>query len=605
MNLEININWKDYFRLVSGDVMQSASICKKAALRSIFKKSWCLLLARSFTVAFTSFESTSRCNRMVFPHQQRRSLPILLWWCLLGGPFLVMRATSFYWNRLPLQTIRKKRGSPISWHQLKSDGKVNIKSTVLYQQLSSNHNNKPSRNESFGLYVHIPYCRRRCNYCDFAIVPIGDSVSRGDDDEENNNRTAGFQKMDEEYKNALLNEIQWIGKSSHGKKIPLRSIYFGGGTPSLAPLSTLRDIMRDLLHSESAPFQLLDTDDDGTEPAEITIEMDPGTFDKQFLQSIKDCGFNRISLGVQSFDDNILSTMGRVHRSADIYNSVKMIAEVFGDDTNYSIDLISGVPGLTLAGWTEALHKAVSLRPKPRHISVYDLQVESGTTFGKWYADNMEDRDDDVSPTTTSLHPSLPSADDCAFMYRYASGYLRARNYEHYEISSYALIDRNRKPHRSKHNQIYWEIGGNWYAIGLGATSNVNGTRYSRPRALSDYIRWTKDLGEDDDTNGLPWMSKSSEQDSDQIAADEDDALLDIILTRLRTKDGLDLDWIANNEKYGDSYVEAIMKGVQFFEDTELVTVSPGRVKLADPDGFLFSNNIISNIFAELDDDTD
>ena len=87
--------------------------------------------------------------------------------------------------------------------------------------------------------------------------------------------------------------------------------------------------------------------------------------------------------------------------------------------------------------------------------------------------------------------------------------------------------------------------------------------------------------------------------------ADKDDALLDIILTRLRTKDGLDLDWIANNEKYGDSYVEAIKRGAKYFEDTELVTVSPGRIKLTDPDGFLFSNNIISNIFAQLDDDTD
>jgi oxygen-independent coproporphyrinogen-3 oxidase len=437
-------------------------------------------------------------------------------------------------------------------------------------------------------------------------VPIGDSGG----DDENNIRTMGFHKMDEEYKNAILNEINSIGESSHGKKIPLRSIYFGGGTPSLAPLSTLRDIMHALLHSESAPFQLLNIDDDDNEAAEITIEMDPGTFDERFLQSIKGFGFNRISLGVQSFDDNLLSTMGRVHRSADIYNSVNMIAEVFGEDkANYSLDLISGVPGLTLAGWTDALHKAVSLRPKPKHISVYDLQVESGTTFGKWYADEMEEKEEDegatkltlVPPTTSLLHPSLPSADDCAFMYRYASGYLRARNYEHYEISSYALQDGIGRPHRSKHNQIYWEIGGKWYAIGLGATSNVNGTRYSRPRALSEYNSWTKDLGEDDSSNDPPWMSTDSEQGSNQTA-DKDDALLDIILTRLRTKDGLDLDWIANNEKYGESYVETLKKGVKFFEDTELVTVSPGRIKLTDPDGFLFSNNIISNIFAELDD---
>ncbi|KAL7430192.1 hypothetical protein ACHAXM_002047 [Skeletonema potamos] len=552
-------------------------------------------------------------------NNRRRSSPPILRWCLLGAPlFSVMTASSFYWNRLPPHR-RKRCCTSIRRHQLHSDGNVaSIKQhTVLHQQANIyNNHNEPSWNESFGLYVHIPYCRRRCNYCDFAIVPIGNTVSGGDE-EDKTTRSLGFRAFDEDYKSAIINEINMIGKSSHGRKIPLRSIYFGGGTPSLAPLSTLRDIMHALLHSDSAPFQLLKIDDGNNETAEVTIEMDPGTFNKKFLQSIKDYGFNRISLGVQSFDDNLLATMGRVHRSADIYSSVKMIAEVFGEDkANYSIDLISGVPGLTLAGWTEALYKAVNLRPKPKHISVYDLQVESGTTFGKWYAD-MEEKEDDeeeanvmarmpLIPPSLSLHPSLPSADDCAFMYRYASGYLRDsnNNYEHYEISSYALRDENGRPHRSKHNQIYWEIGGKWYAIGLGATSNVNGMRYSRPRALSDYISWTKALGGNNDTNEPPWMSNVSEQDTNQTV-DKDDALLDIIMTRLRTSDGLDLDWIANNNEYGDSYVEAIMKGVKFFEDTDLVTVSGRNIKLKDPDGFLFSNNIISNIFAELDDDAD
>ena len=497
-----------------------------------------------------------------------------------------MSVASFYLN-LPQH---KKIVTPINsvWHQLGVD--VSIKHTALFQQSDDNHNER-SHAGSFGLYVHIPYCRRRCNYCDFAIIPIGDTRF------EENIRTIGFQNMDREYKNAVLNEINVVGKSSRGRKISLRSIYFGGGTPSLAPLSTLRDIIHSLLHSDTAPFELIDTDE-----AEITIEMDPGTFDKHYLQSVKDIGFNRISLGAQSFDDNLLSTMGRVHRSTDIYNSVKMIADVFGrEKSNYSIDLISGVPGLTLAGWTETLYKAVSLSPKPKHISVYDLQVESGTTFGKWYSDTIEEDDDEesltsrVSPTTSTVHPSLPSADDCAFMYRYASGYLRSKNYEHYEISSYALRDENNNPRRSKHNQIYWEIGGKWYAIGLGATSNVSGMRYSRPRALSDYVSWSKSLGETEDSDDPPWISKSPNQ-----VEDRDDVLLDIILTRLRTSDGLDLDWVV--EEYGESYVETIMKGVKFFEGTDLVTVSPGRIKLKDPDGFLFSNNIISNIFAEFDE---
>ena len=144
--------------------------------------------------------------------------------------------------------------------------------------------------------------------------------------------------------------------------------------------------------------------------------------------------------------------------------------------------------------------------------------------------------------------------------------------------------------------------------IGLGATSNVNGTRYSRPRALSDYISWSWSEATEEDKDGndeSPWISKVSAQDINHTIIDKDDALLDIIMTRLRTSDGLDLDWIANHEEYGESYVEIIRRGVKFFEDTDLVTVSPGHIKLKDPDGFLFSNNIISNIFAELDDDAD
>mmetsp|Transcript_28658 Transcript_28658/g.59658 ORF Transcript_28658/g.59658 Transcript_28658/m.59658 type:complete len:595 (-) Transcript_28658:318-2102(-) len=480
--------------------------------------------------------------------------------------------------------------------------------------------------KSRGLYVHIPYCRRRCNYCDFAIVPIGPHRNNNNEIENNdscnedstsNDNTAngsnkGFLKMDADYKNAILAEIRMIkatfttSASSSSEKMPLRSIYFGGGTPSLAPLSTLRDIVFALIHAENAPFTL-------QSDAEMTIEMDPGTFSLSTLSSLKELGFNRVSLGVQSFDDNILSIMGRVHRSRDVYRSIEMIKEVYGEDhANYSIDLISGVPGLTLAGWTETLYEAVRLNPRPRHISLYDLQVEKGTAFGRWYADEYgedllrkAEDGDVVSQTHVGLdnlakrRPSLPSSEDCAFMYRYASGYLRSMNYEHYEISSYAYIG-EKETHRSRHNQIYWEIGGEWYAIGLGATSKIDGVRFARPRALVDYVKWSAVLKEESSKSGSywtpPWLLVGEE--------DEEDELLDIVMTRLRTSDGLDLDWIAKNDLYGRSVVEDILRGFQLALDLDLGIRIPGSefgyIKLKDPDGMLFSNNIISNIFVEL-----
>ena len=196
---------------------------------------------------------------------------------------------------------------------------------------------------SFGLYVHIPFCRRRCNYCDFAVVPIGGNAQ---------GNSSGFQTMNQEYTNAVLAELSLIASSTPAK-IPLRSIYFGGGTPSLAPLATLREIMYSICKSSDSPFYL-------EEGAEVTIEMDPGTFHLNSLMAVKDLGFNRISLGVQSLDDAILTSLGRVHRSSDVYCSIEMIQQVYEtEEANYSIDLISGVPGLTLAGWAETLSKVL------------------------------------------------------------------------------------------------------------------------------------------------------------------------------------------------------------------------------------------------------
>lgn len=231
-----------------------------------------------------------------------------------------------------------------------------------------------------GLYVHIPYCRRRCRYCDFAIVPIGNradteakDVTTSSDPFQN-----GFLAMDQQYINALLKELDSlapVNKRGDVIKVPLRSIYFGGGTPSLAPIESLRRIISAILNIETSPFSVNLAD------CEITIEADPGTFSIEKLREWKTMGFNRISLGVQSFDDNILESIGRVHRAKDIFASIVMIRSVYGDDANYSIDLISGLPNLTVATWMESLDVALRLEPRPVHLSLYDLQIEKVSTI--------------------------------------------------------------------------------------------------------------------------------------------------------------------------------------------------------------------------------
>jgi oxygen-independent coproporphyrinogen-3 oxidase len=314
--------------------------------------------------------------------------------------------------------------------------------------------------DAVGLYVHIPYCRRRCRYCDFAIVPIGPSAVTDDGNEskelQEDKATRGFLKMDATYRASILKEIGLTTK--HFDKIPLRSIYFGGGTPSLAPIETLDAILSAV---RSGPFAFESN-------AEITIEMDPGTFSLSKLQSIKEMGFNRVSLGVQSFDDTVLESIGRCHRRDDIYESISFLQQVYGDEVNYSIDLISGLPGVSLAKWAETLEIATSLSPS--HLSIYDLQVEGGTVFGKWYDGQEADANNSPSETRGRIQGSapvtvspLPSMDECAFCYKYASRYLRAKGYEHYEISSYATGNDSPSVNRSRHNQIYWETGSQWF----------------------------------------------------------------------------------------------------------------------------------------------
>lgn len=459
-----------------------------------------------------------------------------------------------------------------------------------------------------GMYVHIPYCRRRCNYCDFAIVPVGDISS-------SSSSNSGFTRMNYEYTNAIINEIKMISLQQK-KKQRLHSIYFGGGTPSLAPINTLRHILsaiHDTFHSNNNNNNSNNND---TTAIEITIEMDPGTFNLDYLTSIKELGFNRISLGVQSFDNTLLSSsLGRVHTVQDIYDSVQLINTVFGSTSssssrpNYSIDLISGIPGLTLAQWTDTLYKAVhTLHPSPTHVSLYDLQIEDGTVFSQWYNKKNNDNDNDKGGENRNKRSSrhvlaspsppltLPSSNDSAFMYSYASGYLRHLGYEHYEISSYALSattttttspslqqqqQQQKSFYRSKHNQIYWDYNGQWHAVGLGATSNVNnmGGRFVRPRALSDYITWIEELQRMKNANAAiieaktppppPPLPNSGESENDNNN-NNDDKLLDIIMTRLRTSDGLDLDWIITQNEYNESHIHAILSGFDLAIELDL-----------------------------------
>jgi len=482
--------------------------------------------------------------------------------------------------------------------------------------------------EATGIYVHIPYCRRRCRYCDFAIVPIGDQYK-------SERALTGFQRMDESYRKSIISEIDLLiqslkaqtSGSDIGHKIRLSSIYFGGGTPSLAPIQTIQSIVDHILASDGA-FLL-------EEDAEMTIEMDPGTFTVEHLQALKQIGFNRISLGVQSFNDTILEGIGRVHRRKDIDQAIQSIDIVYGSDgANYSLDLISGLPGLTLDLWNATIQTALSLKPAPNHLSVYDLQIEEGTNFGKLYTereDDEEDMEDDgthefrtVSDmTSTSSHVGitggllpLPSSEECASMYKHASEYLRSNGFEHYEISSYARVKKytakentsDCESFRSRHNQIYWRVDSEWYAVGLSATSFIEKKRFARPRMLSDYNDWVSRQATLHNEGVLEqeydWLPFNENGYDDDDVGTKEEILLDTIMTRLRTREGLDLNWIAAQND-GTNLLKCVLRGAELQPglvhiDKRNGVGDQGILRLIDPEGFLFSNYVISNIFAEL-----
>ena len=268
-------------------------------------------------------------------------------------------------------------------------------------------------------YLHIPFCRRRCFYCDFAVSVIGDR--------KNGSNSQAVQT----YVDLLCREI--AATPSRGRS--LKTVFFGGGTPSLL---TAAQIVR-ILETLERQFGI-------ASGAEISIEIDPGTFDLAKLSAIAAAGVNRISLGIQTFDDRILQAIGRSHTADEIDTALEILAASAID--NFSIDLMAGLPHQTAEDWDATLDRALEI--SPQHLAYYDLIVEPGTVFDRYY-----------EPGTAPL----PSEAATAEMFCHAVDRLVAAGYHHYEIGSYARPGRE-----CRHNLTYWH-NRPYYGFGQGATS--------------------------------------------------------------------------------------------------------------------------------------
>ncbi len=365
---------------------------------------------------------------------------------------------------------------------------------------------------ALGLYIHIPFCKAKCAYCDFYSLAHSE------------------EKMDA-YTAALLRHLEEVAPRAAGMQVD--TVYFGGGTPSYLGTARLIRIL-----------QTVQRRYDVTRDAEITLEANPDSAgDWRALRRLRRAGFNRLSLGVQSTDDELLRRIGRVHTYEQVQQAVTAARKA--KLTNLSLDLIYGLPGQTMEDWQRTLADAVALGPE--HLSCYGLKLEEGTPL--WQQRQAL---------------TLPDDDAQADMYLYTVAALSEAGYGQYEISNFARAGRE-----SRHNLKYWRMQ-EYAGFGPGAHSDFGGVRYGYVRDLDAYIAGRLVLAEAE-TDGT-------------LARD-----FEYVMLSLRTAEGIDRRTFEN--RYRQRF-EAMERLFVQYEQAGLAQRTEGGWRLT-PRGFLVSNSII------------
>lgn len=359
------------------------------------------------------------------------------------------------------------------------------------------------------LYIHIPFCLTKCAYCDFPSVPFDETLAR-------------------KYVETLRKEIRLRGGRT------LRTLYVGGGTPTVLSIETLEEIFRTVYEY----FEL-------SPGAEVTVEANPGTIDKKKTSALVSLGVNRLSIGVQSFDDAELRLLGRCHTAKEALKAVGSLGV-----ENFSIDLIYGIPGQSMQSWRRTV--AMALDAGPSHISSYELTAEPGTRF---YEDLAEGR---LEPPDESL---------VVEMFDYGRDTFQKGGLKHYEISNFA-----RHGFECRHNLNYWKRG-EYIGVGAGAHSFEDGRRSRNTVYVFKYIEMLA-------KGALPV------EESVEVTAEEE--IKEIIFLGLRLTRGIDI------RKMGflaDAAAELI--------DDRLLSIEDGRLRLTR-EGLLVANAVAVSLFEKL-----
>ncbi len=381
------------------------------------------------------------------------------------------------------------------------------------------------------LYIHVPFCRTKCHYCAFHSLPLGRGVNVLHHDDFKN------------YVDTLVAELSHWGERF--ENVPISSVFFGGGTPSLLPVRVV-DL---LLERISKHFSL-------TENVEISLEANPESLrSKERMYDFAKAGINRLSIGLQSLDEEYLHMLGRAHKLRDSMYSVMQARD--SGIANINVDLMWGLPGQGVRHWLNTLREVT--RMKPTHISAYGLTLEEGTKLERDYHEGRI---------------VLPPERDQSVMFMEGAALLEEQGYIHYEISNFA-----RMGFQCRHNLGYWE-GHDYLGLGPSATSTVRGRRWTNPY---DQGQWAQKV-------------QARTLDHDAAILTPRERVLELVMLRLRTARGLRFK--AYKALTGRNFMKDHKVLIQALHENGLIRIRDGYLRLTRS-GMLVSNSILSNIFEQ------
>lgn len=386
-----------------------------------------------------------------------------------------------------------------------------------------------------GLYLHIAFCETKCHYCDF-------------------NTYAGMADLIPRYLRSLAAQCASLPQavpasieSPGNRRFEISTIFFGGGTPSLVPAEDLERILGAIGGSAAIDPQL-----------EITLEANPNDVFREYLRRLREIGFNRLSVGVQSFDDRMLRVLGRRHDAESAVNAFEW-ARAAGFD-NVSLDLMFGLPGQSVDHWRQTLREATRLQPE--HLSLYNLTLEESTPFHEWEARG----------TIT-----LPTQDEQAEMYEIAMDVLDDSDYSQYEISNWAR--RDREDYRSRHNLRYWR-NEPYIGLGAGAHSYYSGLRFSMVRDPRRYVELVESGGP-----AVDWTEN----------IDPGLEMAETAMLGLRLNEGLSQREF--HRRFGRRIVDVFPQAMERCVEGGLVTADDDRVRLTRR-GRMLGNEVFASFLA-------